>query len=190
MVPIVVSMNDELRVLGLSQASKHRAHKLDIEQLHKLIRANHARHLDLDGIPDNLSDDTVALWLGSLFLMSAENIDLVPEPIPESGVGFRVFGGYVLLRSAKESYELLENWIIWAFRRFNFERNIFTKTIIAGLMNWTLPNRPETLAALWATSNDPSKELSHQIRVFAQDQSKDELLESHMNLLASADYNF
>jgi hypothetical protein len=176
MTPVVVDDGGVVRVLGLAPGSAYRGHGLQGADLHELIRGGHALAANA-ALPDELPEETVALWLGTGFAKRAESLDLPSAPLP--ALSFDAEGGRFFVGAASSMYPYLERWTVGAFRRFREEHDARTQREIAGLMRWVLPNNPQTLAATWRAAPDPQEELAMQLRTFARGRSPEALREQH-----------
>jgi len=185
LTPLAVEERGGVRVLGLAPASVHRGRGLDDRQVQELISGGHALATEISIPQDELSSDTVALWLGEAFAERAEKLNLPTAPLPT--VSHRADGGRFFLGPAESMYPYLEYWTNAAFRRFRAESDSSVRRNIAALMDWVLPNRAESLAAKWISAPDPDRELLMQIRTFARDRDPEALRVDHEKLLSSSD---
>lgn len=183
MTAIVVENNGEVRVLGLAPSSAARGRALTEAQVGELIQGGHALSLEHVALPDGLTSDTVALWLGDAFLERAKALALPPAPLPASPVAAE--GGTFFLGPAKVMYPYLDLWTVAAFRRFRDEPDPVTRSETASLMRWVLPDRPESLAAAWRVSAQPARELQLQLRTFAHERTEASLRAEHEKNLAA-----
>ncbi len=183
MTPVVVTDGETLRVLGLAEPSVHRSRGLGRTDVDELVRGGHALALDSE-VPADLAPDTVAMWLGDSFAESARALGLPPAPLPASPLAAP--GGTFFLAPAAVLLPYLERWIVHAFQRFRAERGEGPRKVIADLMRWVLPNRPESLAAAWATAARPERELALQTRTFARGKTAATVQQAHEDLLRDA----
>jgi hypothetical protein len=180
MASVVVADGETLRVLGLAGPSVHRGRGLGRSDVEELVRGGHALPLDSE-VPADLAPDTVALWLGDSFAESARALGLSPAPLLASHM--TATGGTFFLAPAAIAHPYLERWIVHAFQRFRAERAEHPRKVIADLMNWVLPNRPESMAAAWATAARPERELALQTHTFARGKTTATIQRAHEELL-------
>jgi hypothetical protein len=183
MTPLVVREEDAIRVLGLAGPSVHRGRGMGRTDVDDLIAGGHALPVEWD-VSDGLGSDAVALWVGDSFAASADALGLPPAPLPAAPM--TAHGGTFFLAPATLLHPYLERWTVHAFRRFRSEQSDRARKEIANLMRWVLPDRPESLAAAWATSARPDRELALQIRTFARGKALSAVQAAHEELLRDA----
>jgi hypothetical protein len=181
-----VAMEDDggkVQVVGLAQPSAHRGRALTVADVNNLVTGGHALQVTKSDPLDDISTDNVALWLGDAFLEHATALQLGLPVVSLPTQRFVAPGGVFFLAPPALLYPYLERWIAHAFKRFVKEPAGPDGEKIASLMHWTLPDRPETLAARWKSSRTPDQELEWQLRTFARGRPAADLVAQHQKVL-------
>ncbi|HLL05613.1 MAG TPA: hypothetical protein VK539_33900 [Myxococcaceae bacterium] len=167
-VPLVISQDEKIQVLGLAPASAHRGRNLSAEDVEHLIRAHHAMRSDATA-PDILTQRHAALWMGAEFTENSKKLGLPLPPLPRSV--FQTEEGAFAIGEASDLYPYLDAWTDAAFTSFLMQRTGDGKRAFADLMRWVLPSDPRTLAAAWHSAPDSSRELAIQHHIFGAQHS-------------------
>lgn len=117
-------------------------------------------------LDDDIDKNAVALWLGNRFHELAQKLRLPPAPLPARK--FEVPEGRFFIGNPSKMFVYLEQWVARAFERFSKENDAELRAQIASLMQWTLPDHPESLAATWQVARDPERELQRQLQIFGR----------------------
>lgn len=162
MVGFIAEMSDQkLRSIGLSG----RLNRQEISTFHftQLVHDGHA--LDVSSVNVSIDDDLespAAGWLGTGFVETLAHV-----AGPDHGAPLDRFiipdRGTFWIQSTQELYAHLRNWTEAAARMAILRRD----TSLADLMEWALPDAPETGAAVWYTSSPEARErhIAWQLRI-------------------------
>lgn len=166
MTPTVIETNGSVSVTGLTPQSAHRARFITTSSVDDLITGGHALPVADAVLDDDIDENAVALWLGNRFHELAQKLRLPPAPLPARK--FEVPEGRFFIGNPSKMFVYLEQWVARAFERFSKENDAELRTQIASLMQWTLPDHPESLAATWQVASDPERELQRQLQIFGR----------------------
>jgi len=149
--PVVLSLGSGLRVSGIASGPSY----LDAQQLERLIEDGHAI-----AATATLSADAVgpicAAWIGQEFALAAEDAGAPELPFDRYQMSKIRGAGWFLLDTAAAIYGALDRWT----------RQTFVAAIdrgsreLAMLVSWVAPNRDETRAALFITSDEDQRRRS------------------------------
>jgi hypothetical protein len=166
MVPTVTEQNGSIAVTGFAPPSSHRAKLVTKDEVNELVDSGHALGVRGAHLDSAIPDKSVALWIGERFTEISAGIGLFPPALPPRK--FNAAGGTFYFGLASKMFVYLDTWIGQAFERFRQAEDLELRAAIASLMQWTIPNRIETLAALWLAAKDPELELQRQFQLFGR----------------------
>lgn len=115
----------------------------------------------------------VAAWFGEAFLRECRAVDVPVPELPNGGFPHRdakdaECGGHVWVAAYPDAYARLDGWFRTAARICGARRD----ARLARLMRWCFPQRVETHAMLWYTTenrSDADRELRWFLRVYYRD---------------------
>lgn len=160
-VPFVIEAEGALRVCGVKGRPRER---LDRKELSELIAEGHALEIPPAELSPEVDQDWMAGWLGDEFREKARALRAPSICVPLGG-GVLPGKGSFWFGPLAQVYGLLDRWLREAARDC-FEEGK-EKADLASLMQWVLPSRLETQAAVWYTraEQDRNRELAWFMRL-------------------------
>lgn len=176
MVPFVERRSSgELRIRGLSEWLSGK--KISDTHLAHLLQSGHARDVSsLGATAPPTVVAPVAGWLGAGFEETARSLPVPTIVVPEKRFAVGSDGAF-WIGPALETYSLLLSFTQEVAKRAVRNHD----ALLADLLMWVLPTRPETNSAIWYTRENVEEQERHlllQMR-FCPKRSRKELLDEY-----------
>ncbi len=148
MVGLVLGRDDgTLYTSGVAGADRK---SISRDELEDLIRRGDA--FNIEGFQAT-TEPLAALWVGHEFDAKTNNAGVPVPPLPPQSTE-QVAEGRLWVAPVRHVWLVIDSWIVQSFRRAVLGQN----ADLAALMSWVMPQRIETRAARWYTSDKKTRE--------------------------------